>query len=41
LQCVGGAPPRQSRIQAAFRRGFQTRDAEMDLARSLGELPAD
>jgi enoyl-CoA hydratase/carnithine racemase len=29
----------QSRFQAAFTRGFQTRDAEMDLARMLGDLP--
>jgi enoyl-CoA hydratase/carnithine racemase len=29
----------QSRFQAAFKRGFQTRDAEMDLARLLGDLP--
>ena len=28
----------QSRFQAAFKRGFQTRDAEMDLGRLLGEL---
>ena len=28
----------QSRFQAALQRGFQTRDAEMDLARLLGEL---
>ena len=26
----------QSRFQAAFKRGFQTRDAELDLARMLG-----
>ena len=31
-------PEAQSRFQAAFTRGFQTRDAEMDLARLLGEL---
>jgi enoyl-CoA hydratase/carnithine racemase len=28
----------QNRFQAALKRGFQTRDAEMDLARLLGEL---
>jgi hypothetical protein len=28
----------QGRFQAALKRGFQTRDAEMDLARLLGEL---
>jgi enoyl-CoA hydratase/carnithine racemase len=28
----------QSRINAAFKRGFQTRDAEMDLAGMLGDL---
>jgi enoyl-CoA hydratase/carnithine racemase len=27
-----------SRFQAAFKRGFQTRDAEMDLARLMGDL---
>jgi enoyl-CoA hydratase/carnithine racemase len=31
-------PEAQSRIQAAMKRGFQTRDAEMALARMLGEL---
>ena len=31
-------PEAQGRIQAAMKRGFQTRDAEMDLARMLGEL---
>jgi hypothetical protein len=29
----------QSRLQAALKRGLQTRDAEMDLARLLGDLP--
>src|SRR5262249_20324531 len=33
-----GKPEAQSRFQAAFERGFQTRDAEKDLARMLGEL---
>jgi enoyl-CoA hydratase/carnithine racemase len=40
----GGAvrtPESQSRIQAAMMRGFQTRDAEMDLARMLGDLTDD
>ncbi|PYQ04146.1 MAG: enoyl-CoA hydratase [Acidobacteria bacterium] len=32
-------PEAQGRIQAAMKRGFQTRDAEMDLARMLGDLP--
>ena len=31
-------PEAQSRIGAAMQRGFQTRDAEMDAARLLGEL---
>jgi len=31
-------PEAQSRIQSAMKRGFQTRGAEMDLARMLGEL---
>jgi Isochorismatase family len=31
-------PEAQSRIQAALKRGFQTRDAEMDLAWLLGDL---
>ena len=32
------SPEAQSRIQAAVKRGFQTRDAEMALARLLGDL---
>lgn len=32
------APEAQSQIQAAMERGFQTRDAEMNLGRMLGEL---
>jgi enoyl-CoA hydratase/carnithine racemase len=31
-------PSSQNRIQAAMKRGLQTRDAEMDLARMLGDL---
>jgi enoyl-CoA hydratase/carnithine racemase len=31
-------PEGQTRIQAAMKRGFQTREAEMDLARMLGDL---
>ncbi len=31
-------PEAQSRIQAAMKRGFQTRDAEMALAQMLGDL---
>ncbi len=31
-------PEAQSRIQAAMKRGFQTRGAEKDLARMVGEL---
>ena len=31
-------PEAQSRIQAAMKYGFQTRDAETDLARMLGDL---
>lgn len=34
-------PGVQKRIQDAIKRGFQTRDAEMDLARLLGELTND
>src|SRR5262249_44093980 len=33
-----GRPEAQQRFQAAFKRGFQTRDAELDLGRMLGEL---
>ena len=33
-----GQPDAQSRIGAALQRGFQTRDAELDLARLLGDL---
>jgi enoyl-CoA hydratase/carnithine racemase len=33
-------PDAQDRLQAALKRGFQTREAEMDLARLLGDLPA-
>src|SRR5262249_48106007 len=31
-------PAAQSRLQAALKRGFQTREAELDLGRLLGEL---
>ena len=31
-------PEAQSRIGAAMKRGFQTREAEMALARMLGEI---
>jgi len=31
-------PEAQKRFQAALKRGFQTRDAEMDLGRMLGDL---
>jgi hypothetical protein len=31
-------PQAQKRFQAALKRGFQTRDAEMDMARMLGDL---
>jgi enoyl-CoA hydratase/carnithine racemase len=34
-----GNPEAQSRIGAALKHGFQTRDAEMALARLLGDLP--
>jgi enoyl-CoA hydratase/carnithine racemase len=34
-------PEAQRRFQAALKRGFQTREAEMDLARLLGDLPDD
>jgi len=34
-------PKAQSRIQAAMKRGFQTRDAEMALAQMLGGLAYD
>ena len=34
-------PETQRRIQAAMKRGFQTRDAEMALARMLGDLSDD
>jgi len=34
-------PEAQSRIQAAMKRGFQTRDAEMALAQMLGDLAYD
>jgi enoyl-CoA hydratase/carnithine racemase len=33
-----GKPEAQRQFQAAFKRGFQTRDAELDLGRMLGEL---
>ena len=32
------SPAFQDRMQAAMKRGFQTRDAEMDLSRMLGDL---
>ena len=35
---AGGNPETQRRSQAAMKRGLQTRDAEMDLARLVGEL---
>jgi enoyl-CoA hydratase/carnithine racemase len=31
-------PETQRRLQTAFKRGFQTREAEMDLAQLLGDL---
>ena len=31
-------PEAQGRIKAALKRGFQTRDAELDLSRLLGDL---
>jgi hypothetical protein len=34
-------PEAQRRFQAALKRGFQTRDAEMDLAGLLGGLADD
>jgi enoyl-CoA hydratase/carnithine racemase len=34
-------PEAQSRFKAALKRGFQTRDVELDLGRLLGELPAN
>jgi enoyl-CoA hydratase/carnithine racemase len=37
LKCVHN-PEAQNRIQAAMRRGFQTRDAEMALPRMLDDL---
>jgi enoyl-CoA hydratase/carnithine racemase len=37
LQCAS-SPKAQSRIQTAMRRGFQTRDWEMDLGRMVGDL---
>jgi len=33
-----GAAEYQRRMQAAMKRGFQTRDGEMDLARLVGEI---
>jgi len=35
---VARSPEAQKQIQAAFKRGFQTREAEMNLGRWLGEL---
>ena len=34
-----GKPEAQKRTQAAFKRGFQTRDGELTLGRLLGDLP--
>ena len=31
-------PETESRMHAAMKRGFQTRDAEMDFARLMGQL---
>jgi enoyl-CoA hydratase/carnithine racemase len=36
---AGRDPAAQHRMQAAMDRGFQTRDAEIDFARLMGELP--
>jgi enoyl-CoA hydratase/carnithine racemase len=36
-----GSPEFQDRMQTAMKRGFQTRDGEMDLARMLGGLTPD
>ena len=35
---LGGQPETQIRMEAAMKRGFQTREAELDLNRMLGEL---
>jgi enoyl-CoA hydratase/carnithine racemase len=35
---LGGEPETHSRIATAMNRGFQTRDAEMNLSRILGEM---
>ena len=37
----GRNPDSQSRMRTAMKRGFQTREAEMDLGRMLGELASD
>jgi enoyl-CoA hydratase/carnithine racemase len=37
LECAGN-PEAQARTEAAMKRGFQTRDGEMDLGRMVGEL---